>query len=120
MVDAGYMLTDASPGQATSPQSSSKRAAATWIAGTGATLLFAAASLFVAVRWDQLPDAAKLGVIAFLTGAFLGGGRWLRPSFPATGGALFHLGAFLLPVDLAAVNLRVGMGWRGCSSPRGS
>ena len=92
---------------------STRRTAATWIAGTGAFLLLAAASLFVAVRWEQLPDAVKLAVIGFLTGAFLAGGRWLRPGFPATGDALFHLGAFLLPVDLAAVNLRIGMGWRG-------
>lgn len=90
-----------------------KRAAAAWIAGTGAFLLLAAAFLFVAVRWQQLPDGTKLAVIGLLTGAFLAGGRWLRPSFPATGDALFHLGAFLLPVDLAAVNLRLGMGWRG-------
>lgn len=97
---------------ATYPSPYPRRAAATWIAATGAFLLLAAASLFVAVQWDQLPDPAKLAVLALLTGAFLAGGRRLRHSFPATGGALFHLGAFLLPVDLAAVNLRVGMGWR--------
>jgi len=94
-------------------QTSPKRAAATWIAGTGAFLLLAAATSFVAVRWDQLPDAAKLAVLGFLTGAFVAGGRRLSAGFPATGDALFHLGAFLLPVDLAAVNLRIGMGWRG-------
>lgn len=100
------MLTQPSP-------PSPKRAAATWIAGTGAFLLLAAATSFVAVRWDQLPDAGKLAVLGFLTGAFLAGGRRLRRTFPATGDALFHVGAFLLPVDLAAVNLRIGMGWRG-------
>ncbi|MBA3510019.1 MAG: hypothetical protein H0T19_08005 [Thermoleophilaceae bacterium] len=94
-------------------QASTKRAAATWIAGTGAFLLLAAATSFVAGRWDQLPDAGKLAVLGFLTGAFLAGGRRLRSSFPATGDALFHLGAFLLPIDLAAINLRIGMGWRG-------
>ena len=92
---------------------SPKRTAATWIAGTGAFLLLAAATSFVAVRWDQLPDAGKLAVLGFLTGAFLAGGRRLRSSFPSTGDALFHLGAFLLPIDLAAINLRIGMGWRG-------
>ena len=90
-----------------------KRPAATWIAATGAFLLLAAATLFVAVRWDRLPDVAKLAVLGSLTATFLFAGRGLGRGFPATGGALFHLGAFLLPVDLAAANLGLGMGWRG-------
>lgn len=89
-----------------------RRAGATWVAATGAFLLLAAAALFVAVRWDQLPEAAKLAVVGALTGGFLVGGRTVRRTLPATGDVLFHLGAFLLPVDVAGVNLRLGLGWR--------
>ncbi|MDQ1568953.1 MAG: hypothetical protein QOF96_3833 [Actinomycetota bacterium] len=89
------------------------RTGATWVAGTGAFLLLAAAALFVAVRWDDLPDAAKLGVVGALTGAFLLGGRALGRTLPATGDVLFHLGALLIPIDVAAVSVRLGLGWRG-------
>ena len=86
--------------------------AATWVAGTGAFLLVAAAAVFVAVHWDRLPEAAKLAVVGALTGGFLAGGRQLRRSLPATGDVLFHLGAFLLPVDVAGLGLRASAGWR--------
>lgn len=89
-----------------------RRAGATWVAATGAFLLLAAAALFVAVQWDQLPEAAKLALVGALTGGFLVGGRALRRTLPATGDVLFHLGAFLLPVDVAGLNLRLGLGWR--------
>jgi len=36
----------------------------------------------------------------------------LRRTLPATGDVLFHLGAFLLPVDLAGIGVRSGLGWR--------
>lgn len=90
----------------------SRRAASVWVAGVGAALLIVAAGLFVAVQWNHIPDEAKLAVILGVTGGFLLAGRRLRRTLPATGGVLFHLGAFLLPVDLAAVNLRVGMPWQ--------
>ena len=86
--------------------------AATWVAGTGAFLLLAAAAVFVAVQWDRLPEAAKLAVVGGLTGAFLAGGRVLRRTLPATGDVLFHLGALLLPVDLAGLGMRASVGWR--------
>src|SRR4051812_8892762 len=89
-----------------------RRTGATWIAATGAFLLVAAAAVFVAVRWDDLPDAVKLAVVRAFTGAFMAGGRSLRRTLPRTGDVLFHLGAFLLPVELAGINLRLGMGWR--------
>src|SRR5207244_1935254 len=50
------------------------RTGAVWVAGTGAFLLLAATALFVAVRWDDIPGAAKLGIVGALTGAFLLGG----------------------------------------------
>jgi hypothetical protein len=89
------------------------RTGAVWVAGTGAFLLLAATALFVAVRWDDLPGAAKLGIVGALTGAFLLGGRALSRTLPATGDVIFHLGALLVPVDVAAVSVRLGLGWRG-------
>src|SRR5258705_5106562 len=89
------------------------RTGAVWVAGTGAFLLLAATAFFVAVRWDDLPDAAKLGVVGALTGACLLGGRALARTLPATGDVLFHLGALLIPVDVAAISVRLQLGWRG-------
>lgn len=94
------------------PAPDGRRAGATWVAATGAFLVVAAAAVFIAVQWDQLPDAAKLALVGALTGACLIGGRALRRPLPATGDVLFHLGAFLLPVDVAGLNLRLGLGWR--------
>lgn len=89
-----------------------RRAGATWVAATGAFLLVAAAAVFIAVRWDTLPEAAKLGLVGALTGGFLVGGRALRRTLPSTGDVLFHLGAFLIPVDVAGLHVRLGLGWR--------
>ena len=88
-----------------------RRAGAVWVAATGAFMLVAAAGVFVAVRWNTLSDLAKFGVVAALTAAFLTGGRVVRRTLPATGDVVFHLGAFLLPVDVAAVHVRLGLGW---------
>jgi hypothetical protein len=90
-----------------------RRTGARWVAASGACLLAAAAALFVAVRWDELPDGARFTIVAAFTAACLGVGLRLRPSLPATGDALFHLGAVLLPIDLAALELRIHLGWRG-------
>src|SRR5512139_2463225 len=87
------------------PTGDRTRTGAAWITALGAFLLFAAAAVFVAVRWDLLPDALKLGVLGALTGACLLGGRRLRTALPATAGVLFHLGAFLVPVNVAAVGV---------------
>ena len=108
---AGPRRSDAG-GMTSTLQPSGRRTGATWVAGTGAFLLLAGAAVFVAVQWDRLPETAKLGLVGALTAAFLVGGRVLRRTLPATGDVLFHLGAFLLPVDLAGIGLRTGMGWR--------
>ena len=100
------------PGGSPRRPSSAGPVAATWVAGTGAFLLLAAAAVFIAVQWDRLPEAAKLAVVGGLTGAFLVGGRALRRTLPATGDVVFHLGALLLPVDLAGLGLRASVGWR--------
>lgn len=111
----GWAPTPPSPtlrGMTATTHPSGRRAAATWVGSTGAFLLVAAAALFVAVRWDQLPDSAKLALVGGLTGAFLVGGRALRRTLPATGDVLFHLGAFLIPIDLAGLCLRADLDWR--------
>lgn len=89
------------------------RSGARWVAGTGAFLLVLAASVFGAVRWDEIPDAAKLATVVLATGTALVLGRWLRPRLPVTASALFHLGAFLLPIDVGALAVDRGVGWPG-------
>lgn len=90
---------------------SGRRAAASWVAGTGAFLLLAAAGLFVAVNWDRIPPNAKLGVVVGLTITCIGSGLKLRSTLPATGNVLLHLGALLIPVDVAAVGLHRQLEW---------
>jgi hypothetical protein len=89
-----------------------RRTGATWVAATGVFLLFSAAVVFVAANWDHIPAAAKLAALAGITASAIVGGDRLRASLPATGGALFHLGALLLPVNIAAVDARLGVSWR--------
>jgi hypothetical protein len=86
-----------------------RRTGATWVAATGATLLVAAAATFVAVRWGTLPDLAKFAVVVAVTVAAIEGGRLVGRRLPATGAVLTHLGAFLVPVDVAAVAVRLGL-----------
>jgi hypothetical protein len=88
------------------------RTGATWVAATGAFLLLAAAAVFVATRWSEIPHAAKLGVLAMITAACAYGGDRLRSTLPATGNALFHLGILLVPVDVAALLVHLRMEWR--------
>jgi hypothetical protein len=75
-------------------------------------LLLAAATVFVATSWDHIPDAAKLGALVAVTGASVLVGDRLRRSLPATGNALFHLGALLVPIDVVALGLRTDMSWQ--------
>lgn len=82
------------------------RAGALFVAGTGASLLFAAAVVFVAVRWGQLPDSVKVAIVGGFTAVLLAAGRLARPMFPSTATAVFHLGACLVPVDVAALLVR--------------
>lgn len=95
------------------PRPDPTRTGAVWVTGTGAFLLLAAAAVFTAMRWEQIPDAAKLGALGLVTGACLIAGRALKPTLPATAGALFHLGAFLVPLDVAAIGLQAGLDWSG-------
>lgn len=76
------------------------------MAGAGAFLLFAAAVVFVAVRWGQLPDSVKVAIVGGCTAVLLAAGRLARRTFPSTATAVFHLGACLVPVDVAALLVR--------------
>lgn len=87
------------------------RAGAVWVTGMGAFLIVAAAAVFVAVQWEHLSAQIKLGILATLTGSFLLAGRRLRAVLPATSGVLFHLGAFLIPVNVAAIAIHRQAGW---------
>jgi hypothetical protein len=83
------------------------RVGAVWVTATGSFLLFAAAVVLVAVRWDSIPDGVKLGGLAAVSGTCLLAGRPdgspLARRVPAAAGVLFHLGAFLAPVTAASV-----------------
>ena len=87
------------------------RAGATWVTATGAVLIFAAAAVFVTVQWDHIPDALKLAALGLVCGGCLMAGRGLRRALPATSGVLYHLGAFLIPVVVAALAIHVGTDW---------
>jgi hypothetical protein len=81
------------------------------VAGVGAFLVIVGAATFVAVRWDQIPDSAKLAALVAVTVGCLGAHRRLRSSLPATAAVLLHLGVLLTPVDVAAVGAGQGWGW---------
>jgi hypothetical protein len=92
-----------------SPPPDGSSTGALWTAGLGAFLLIAAAATFVAVRWDQIPDTAKLVALVVLTDLCLLAHRRLRPTLPVTAAVLLHLGVLLVPIDVAAVG--VGLDW---------
>ena len=88
-----------------------RRTGATWVAATGAFLLLAAAAVFVATRWSAIPDSAKLAMLVAITGACILGGDRVRRTLPATGNALFHVGALMVPIDGVALGLRTELSW---------
>jgi hypothetical protein len=96
----------------TSVQESGRRTGATWVAATGAAMILAAATVFVAVRWHQIPDLGKFAILLAITGSCFTGGLALRRTLSATGSVLVHLGALLVPVNLAAANLQLELDWR--------
>jgi hypothetical protein len=85
----------------------SRATAATWVAATGALLLLAAAGTFLAVAWDTLGLAARVAVVAAVTGGAILGGHRLRSSLPAVGAVVFHLGALLIPIDVLGLTLQL-------------
>ena len=88
------------------------RSGALWIGGTGVALLLSAAAVLTAVRWDDIGQTAKLGGLAAITLALLWAGRRFRTAIPMTASAVFHLGALLIPFDMAAVAILAGQPWQ--------
>lgn len=82
-------------------------------------LLLAAGVLFVAMRWERLPDEVRLAVLLGVSIAGLGAGTRLRSTLPATATSVFHLGALLLPVTTVAVAAGQGWGWAATTASAG-
>jgi hypothetical protein len=91
----------------------SRVTAATWVGGTGALLLLAAAGTFLAVAWDTMGLAARVAVVAAVTGSAILGGHLLRRRLPAVGSVVFHLGALLVPIDALGLALQLDAGPAG-------
>ena len=88
------------------------RSGALWVGGAGVALLLAAAAVLTAVRWDDIGQSAKLGGLALITATLLAAGRRFTSTIPMTSQALFHLGALLIPFDMAAVAMLAGRTWQ--------
>ena len=88
------------------------RSGALWVGGAGVALLLAAAAVLTAVRWDDIGQSVKLGGLVAITAALLAAGQRFRGSIPMTAQAIFHLGALLIPFDMAAVAILAGRSWQ--------
>ncbi|MEM7095784.1 MAG: hypothetical protein AAF567_22470 [Actinomycetota bacterium] len=93
------------------PTDDPSRTGTLWVGATGVALLLAAAAVLTAVRWDEIGQTAKLAGFAVVTLAMLLGGRRLQSIIPLTGRAIFHLGALLIPLDMAALALLADRTW---------
>lgn len=91
---------------------SGRRTGAAWVAATGSALILAAAAVFVAVSWREIGDTTKFAILLGVTASAIAAGIRLRPDLPATGTVLVHLGTYLVPVNIAAANLRAGLPWQ--------
>ena len=95
------------------------RTGAVWVTGTGAFLLLAAAAVFTAVRWGEIPDAAKLGAIGARTGGFLLAGRGLRADPAGDRRRAVPPRRVPRPVDVAAAGVRGRARLAGAPARRG-
>lgn len=75
-------------------------------------LLLAAAAVLTAVRWEEIGQSVKLGGLVAITVALLAAGQRFKSSIPMTAQAIFHLGALLIPFDMAAVATLAGRSWQ--------
>jgi hypothetical protein len=98
-------------GSAPDAEPDRSRAGAIWVTAMGAVLVFAAAAVFVTVQWDHIPDAMKLAALGLVCAGCLLSGRALRRPLPATSSVLYHLGAFLIPVVVAALGVHARLSW---------
>ena len=71
--------------------------------------MLVAAGVFVASRWDQLADVLKLAMLLTGTASCAWFGHRLKATLPATGSVVFHLGLLLVPANLAAVAIHLGV-----------
>lgn len=88
------------------------RTGALWVGATGVVMLLAAASVLTAVRWDDIGQSAKLGSLVAITLMMLFGGKRLESMIPQTARTIFHLGALLIPFDMAAVAILANQTWQ--------
>lgn len=101
--DGGARIPGPPPPPAVTAAAESRSTAAAWLAGLGVLLLLAAAATFLAVSWDRLDLPARIAIVAAATGGAILTGHRLRGPLPAVGGAVYHLGALLVPVDALAL-----------------
>ena len=100
------------PGERPDPKGDPSRTGTLWVGATGVSLLLAAAAVLTAVRWGDIGQTAKLGGFVAITLAMLFGGQRLQRTIPLTGRAIFHLGALLIPLDMAAVAVLAERTWQ--------
>ncbi len=93
------------------PPGETARSAALWLGGTGAFLILVAAGVLVAMRWDDIAAWLKLAGLLVANVGVIGAGLRYRDKVPATAAALFHLGAFLVPISAAASTVQADLAW---------
>ena len=87
------------------------RSAAVWLGGTGAFLILVSAAVLVAVRWDDIEAWMKLAGLLTANVGIVTAGIRMRDRLPATAGALFHLGALLVPISATAATVQADLEW---------
>lgn len=93
------------------PPAETARSAALWLGGTGAFLILVAAAVLVAMRWDDIAAWMKLAGLLATNAAVIGAGLRYREKVPATAAALFHLGAFMVPISAVASVNQAELDW---------
>ena len=93
------------------PPGETARSAALWLGGTGAFLILVAAAVLVAMRWDDIAAWMKLAGLLAANAAVIGAGLRYRDKVPATAAALFHLGAFMVPISAVASTTQADLDW---------
>jgi len=68
--------------------------------------------VLTAVRWNDIGQSVKLGGLVAITLALLAAGQRFKDAIPMTAQAIFHLGALLIPFDMAAVAILAGRSWQ--------
>lgn len=94
------------------PPAETARSAALWLGGTGAFLILVAAAVLVAMRWDDIAAWMKLAGLLVANATVIGAGLRYRDKLPATAAALFHLGAFMVPISAVASTSQAELDWQ--------